>query len=63
MMRRRVTGSLWGKRAVVCPATDGQSIAASEHDVSHHACLDGVDSVKRNADAPIQDTTGSNSGR
>ncbi|MFJ8669787.1 YegP family protein [Streptomyces sp. NPDC093600] len=58
-----MTGSLRGKRAVVCPETDGQSIAASEHYESHRACLDGIDSVKRNADAPIQDTTGSNSGR
>ncbi|WP_329402918.1 YegP family protein [Streptomyces virginiae] len=38
-------------------AVNGQVIATSEHYESHRACLDGIDSVKRNADAPIQDTT------
>ncbi|MGW0552535.1 YegP family protein [Streptomyces altiplanensis] len=33
-------------------ATNGQVIATSEHYESHRACLDGIDSVKRNADSP-----------
>ncbi|MFJ9598023.1 YegP family protein [Streptomyces virginiae] len=41
-------------------ATNGQVIATS--DETHRACLGGIDSVKRNADAPIQDTTGGNQG-
>ncbi|WP_328972740.1 YegP family protein [Streptomyces sp. NBC_00239] len=41
-------------------ATKGQVIATSEHYESHRSCLNGIDSVKRNADAPIQDTTGTN---
>ncbi|MBT2529795.1 YegP family protein [Streptomyces sp. ISL-99] len=38
-------------------ATNGQIIATGEHYESHRACLNGIDSVKRNADAPIQDVT------
>ncbi|HLL36412.1 YegP family protein [Streptomyces sp. NPDC052773] len=38
-------------------ATNGQVIATSEHYETHRACLGGIDSVKRNADAPIQDDT------
>jgi uncharacterized protein YegP (UPF0339 family) len=38
-------------------ATNGQVIATSEHYETHRACLGGIDSVKRNADAPIQDNT------
>lgn len=41
-------------------ATNEQVIATSEHYESHRACLGGIDSVKRNADAPVQDTTGGN---
>ncbi|MGW1764216.1 YegP family protein [Streptomyces sp. NPDC002073] len=37
-------------------ATNGHAIATSEHYESHQSCLNGIDSVKRNADAPIQDT-------
>ncbi|MGW6862486.1 YegP family protein [Streptomyces xanthophaeus] len=44
-------------------ATKGQVIATSEPYGSHRSCLDGIDSVKRNAAAPIQDTTGTNQGR
>ncbi|MCY0924103.1 YegP family protein [Streptomyces sp. H27-G5] len=40
-------------------ATNGQVIATSQHYETHRSCLNGIDSVKRNADAPIQDTTGS----
>ncbi|MFD3518456.1 YegP family protein [Streptomyces sp. NPDC058657] len=39
-------------------ATNGQVIATSEHYESHRACLTGIDSVKRNADAPVHDVTG-----
>ncbi|CAL9328942.1 hypothetical protein SUDANB120_00031 [Streptomyces sp. enrichment culture] len=41
-------------------ATNGQVVATSEHYESHRACLDGIDSVKRNANAPVQDSSGSN---
>ncbi|MGA5194494.1 YegP family protein [Streptomyces exfoliatus] len=44
-------------------ATNGQVIATSEHYESPGSRLEGIDSVKRNADAPIQDPAGSNSGR
>ncbi|MFD3939977.1 YegP family protein [Streptomyces sp. NPDC058611] len=39
-------------------ATNGQVIATSEHYESHRSCLNGIDSVKRNADAPIRNDTG-----
>ncbi|MGW0564578.1 YegP family protein [Streptomyces sp. NPDC003016] len=39
-------------------ATDGQAIATSEHYESHRACLNGIDSVRRNSGAPLQDVTG-----
>jgi uncharacterized protein YegP (UPF0339 family) len=39
-------------------ATNGQVLVTSEHYESHGACLNGIDSVKRNADAPVQDVTG-----
>ncbi|MGW7342782.1 YegP family protein [Streptomyces sp. NPDC054854] len=35
-------------------------MATSEHYESHRSCLNGIDSVKRNADAPVQDDTGTN---
>ncbi|MFD9302572.1 YegP family protein [Streptomyces sp. NPDC060048] len=38
-------------------ATNGQVIATSQHYETHRSCLNGIDSVKRNADATIQDTT------
>ncbi|WP_093802164.1 YegP family protein [Streptomyces sp. Wb2n-11] len=38
-------------------ATNGQVIATSEHYETHRACLNGIDSVKRNADAPVHDVT------
>ncbi|MET9701262.1 YegP family protein [Streptomyces sp. NPDC006529] len=44
-------------------AANGQVIATSEHYETHRACLNGIDSVKRNADAPIQDDTATHSGR
>ncbi len=44
-------------------ATNGQVIATSEHYETHRSCLNGIDSVKRNAAAPIQDTTGTNQAR
>ncbi|MGR4877882.1 YegP family protein [Streptomyces sp. LARHCF249] len=44
-------------------ATNGQVIATSEHYESHRACRNGIDSVKRNAAAPIQDTTGTDQDR
>ncbi|MFD3533015.1 YegP family protein [Streptomyces sp. NPDC058664] len=44
-------------------ATNGQAIATSEHYESHRTCLNGIDSVKRNADASIQDATDTNAGR
>lgn len=34
--------------------------APCEHYESRQACLNGIDSGKRNADAPIQDTTWTN---
>ncbi|MFF3727393.1 YegP family protein [Streptomyces erythrochromogenes] len=40
-------------------ATTGQVIAISQHYETHRSCVDGIDSVKRNAGAPVQDTTGS----
>ncbi|MFD6911517.1 YegP family protein [Streptomyces virginiae] len=40
-------------------ATTGQVIATSKHYETHRSCLNGIDSVKPNARAPIQDTTGS----
>lgn len=47
----------------VLMATNRQANATSERSERHRACLDGIDSVKRNTEAPIQDTTGTNSGR
>ncbi|MGW0556779.1 YegP family protein [Streptomyces sp. NPDC002926] len=38
-------------------ATNGQVIATGEHYETHRACLGGIDSVKRNAEAPIYDVT------
>ncbi|MFD3759515.1 YegP family protein [Streptomyces sp. NPDC058622] len=40
-------------------ATNGQVIATSQHYETHRSCLNGIDSVKRNADARVQDTTDS----
>ncbi|MFI8345667.1 YegP family protein [Streptomyces sp. NPDC085639] len=40
-------------------ATNGQVIATSQHYETYRSCLNGIDSVKRNAEAPIQDTTAS----
>ncbi|MEU4733211.1 DUF1508 domain-containing protein [Streptomyces sp. NPDC023588] len=44
-------------------ATKGAGVVTSEHDESDRACLYGIDSVKRNADAPRQDTTSTNQAR
>ncbi|MFD5097479.1 YegP family protein [Streptomyces albidochromogenes] len=41
----------------VLTAANGQVIATSEHYKTHRACLDGIESVKRNADAPVHDVT------
>ncbi|MFC6833401.1 YegP family protein [Streptomyces goshikiensis] len=40
-------------------ATNGQVILTSQHYEPHRSCMNGIDSVKRNSGAPIQDTTGS----
>lgn len=40
-------------------ATSGQAIATSQRYETHRSCLNGIDLVKRNSGAPIQDTTGS----
>lgn len=39
-------------------ATNGQVIATSQHYQSHRSCLEGIESVKHNAGAPIEDTSG-----
>lgn len=40
-------------------ASNGQVIASSEHYETHRACLEGIDSVRRNApDADLVDEAG-----
>jgi uncharacterized protein YegP (UPF0339 family) len=39
-------------------ATNGRVIASSEHYETHRACLEGIESVRRNAaDAELEDTS------